>query len=112
MVNTMKIELTPEQIKQIKEDEYLRIVGEEGIEFYFEFKRGRFDYCELDLGSDDDKGVRKNTVCFDKNDIQKIISKAPYYGYGNSPQCPNCGTHLIYQFNNCPECGQTIKWGK
>lgn len=111
MVNTMKIELTPEQIEKIKEDEWLRIVGENGIEYYFEFKHNRVDYCEVDLGSDDE-GNRKNTVCFGRDDIEKIISKDPYYGFGNSPQCPNCGTHLIYQFNYCPECGQAIKWGK
>lgn len=108
----MKIELTPEQNKQVKEDEVLEIKGENGLSIYFEFKRNRFDYCELDMGADDDKGTKKNTVVFDREDLSKIIKREPYNGYGNSVQCPKCGLALIYKFNFCPECGQAIKWDK
>ena len=112
MVIPMKIELTPEQSKQIIEDEVLEIKDSNGFEIYIEFKNKRLDYCELDLGLDEDRGNKRNTVCFDRDDLQKIVPREPHYGYSNSPQCPKCGTYLIYEFKNCPECGQTIKWGK
>lgn len=106
----MRIDLTPEQRKQILEDEVLEIKGDDGMAFYFEFKRNKFDYCELNLGADDEKGIKRNTISFDRKDLQKIIPQEPHYGYANSEECPSCGLHLIYKFNCCPECGQTIKW--
>lgn len=114
MVNTMKIELTPEQSKKIIEDEVIEIKSEDGLSLYFELDGKRFNYCEMDLGADKDKGTKRNTICFDFEDIQKIVPKEPYYGFGNKPQCPNvhCDVSLIYEFNYCPECGQAIKWGK
>lgn len=106
----MKIKLTPEQIEQLKEDEYLDIDLGNGAALYFEFnKDGTFAYSEIfnQKGTD-----RRKAYAFSYEDLERLLPKKPHDPsyYHNDPLCPNCGTYLIYKFECCPKCGQAIDY--
>ena len=90
----MKIDLTEEQYKQLKEDGVLDISAPgDGIQFYIEYNSRR-DYA------------------LNFEELEKLKAKKPYdpSWYHDKPLCPNCNTYMIYNFEHCPKCGQKIDW--
>ena len=68
-------------------------------------------YCELIHSKETTKLGYRSGYCFDNKDIERLYPSKPHFGYhANDPLCPNCETHLIYKFEHCPKCGQTINW--
>ena len=107
----MKIELTEEQIKQMYEDSYLDINLEDGAKLYFEFHTDKtFSYGEIYNPKPVDG--KRNTYSFDVKDLNKLIPTKPGdpSWHHEWPMCPSCGTYMIYNFECCPKCGQTLLW--
>lgn len=107
----MKIILTPEQEAELVKDGWL------GVDFkdhriYVEYDEdSHFVYGELVHNRD---GKTVNNYSFDAVELDKLkprkICRSLYYHY--EPQCPNCDTMMIYQFENCPRCGQSLDWSE
>ena len=107
----MKIELTNEQVSQFLKDNHISIkIGDyelyfetdnyDSMPFYFEFTYNR-------------NGKTLKSYAYDTNDLELLKPKRPAVSYWlNKPLCPNCGTHMIYNFEHCPKCGQKIDWSK
>ena len=109
----MKIHLNDEQKRQLNEDEYIEIIGEDGFSVYIELdSEKKFKYGEVNLHRIDNKANR-NTKCFDADDLRRLTPMQvanPSYGRGKC--CPKCWLHLNYQYKYCPECGQNLLWSE
>jgi len=108
----MKIALTEEQYAELRKDHYLEIIINEATKqnLYFEFNdAGAFNYGEINQ-----KGVPgyPRGFYFDDGDLKKIIPAKPTdpSWYHNEPLCPNCGAYMLYHYECCPKCGQTLDW--
>jgi hypothetical protein len=102
----MKIKLTEEQIAQMYEDSYLDIELEDRAKLYFEFNNDKtFSYAEIY-----NPKPARNGYCFDEKDLKKLVPTKPYdpSWHHDWPTCPSCGTYMIYNFECCPKCGQTL----
>ena len=110
----MKIELTPEQYKQLKEEQWLdiRINELEGQSLYLEF-RPDMSFVYGEIHQTRIPGYKKAFV-FDDEDLKKMIPEKPSDPsyYHDCPLCPRCGTYMIYNFEHCPKCGQEISWSE
>jgi len=107
----MTIELTPEQLEELKDDGYLDIKltnqqrlyvemdAENGM--YFEY----FEYIE---------GTHRKKFCFGREELNKLLAQRPHDPsyYRNDPLCPNCGSYMLYPFDYCPKCGQKLDWSE
>ena len=109
----MKIELTPEQIDKLREDQHLDIDIGNGAGLYFEFGSDLcFVYGEICDPNPKIGLEKRNVYYFDTNDLNKIKPTKPDdpSWHHNDPLCPNCGTYMIYKFECCPRCGQALDW--
>lgn len=108
----MKIILTDEQYAELIKDRYLEIVINEAAkqDLYFEFS----DNLAFNYGEINQKGIPgyPRGFYFDGGDLKKIIPTKPHNlsYYSNDPTCPNCGAYMLYHFECCPKCGQTLDW--
>lgn len=108
----MKIVLTDEQYAELKKDHYLEIIINADTEqnLYFEFNdNGTFNYGEINQ-----KRIPgyPSKFYFDGDDLGKIIPTKPRYSswLHDKPVCPSCAADMIYHFEHCPKCGQTLDW--
>lgn len=108
----MKIDLTEEQYKQLKEDGVLDISAPgDGIQFYVEYNKNMdVDYFEAYHRELPAHSRRDYALNFEE--LEKLKVKKPHdpSWYHNEPLCPNCSTYMIYNFEHCPKCGQKIDW--
>ena len=108
----MKINLTDEQLNQILKDGFLDIGSDTGFGIYVEVgKDMNFQDFEINHSKETQKLGHKSGYCFGDEDIKRLLATKPGFGYTSGDWlCPNCETHLIYNFEHCPKCGQAIKW--
>lgn len=107
----MKIELTPEQYEELKEDEFLdiKISEKDGMSLYIEYgSHMGFLYGEIHQSRI--QGLPKALV-FDEEGLRKLRPEKPVKSYTSEyKKCPSCFAPLIYQYECCPKCGQMIDW--
>lgn len=113
----MIIQLTSEQYNQLIEEAErtrggelcgsLEIQHESGFQLYAEMYltdgKTVITYTEANRGNNcfyGDKEIRDRFIEWGR--------RTPLTDEHNS--CPNCYTPMIYRFNYCPKCGQTLKW--
>ena len=107
----MKIELTPEQYEQLKEDNYLDIIinEPEGISIYIEYGT-QMNFLYGEINQTRLAGYPKG-FCFDDETLKKLKTEKPISSYNSDyKKCPTCLTPLIYNYECCPKCGQVIDW--
>jgi hypothetical protein len=107
----MKIQLTEEQIKQIRNDSWVDIDFDDGMWLHFEFNDDMtFSYGEIKNPLPTNGRIR--AFAFDEKDLKKLVPAKPYdpNWHHDWPTCPTCGTYMIYNFECCPKCGQTLLW--
>ena len=101
----MEIKLTEEQLKEIRYDGYLDIIGDDNFGLYLEISSNLNSdlYCEIN--------DRRTKYAFDNTDLVKIREEKPYgLDWKTYPECPNCNFPLTFHYKHCPECGQKIDW--
>lgn len=109
----MKIELTSEQLDQLRKDQYLDIDLGNGASLYFEFNSNdSFLYGEIHDPNPKIGMEKRNTYTFDVENLNKLKPTKPDdpSWYHNDPLCPTCETYMIYKFECCPRCGQALDW--
>ena len=107
----MRIELTPEQVNQLKTETWLEVRLADGAGIYIEYNEdGTFCYEEI-FNPKTPTGRRKE-YSFGYEDLERLISKKPTDPsfYHDDPLCPNCSAYMIYKFECCPKCGQVLDW--
>ena len=106
----MKIELTPEQYEQLKEDKYLNIIinEPEGMSIYIDYgSQMNFEYCEI---SQTRLTGYPKSFCFDDSGLKKLSGKKVIESFGPYKKCPTCLSPFLYKYECCPKCGQVIDW--
>ena len=108
----MEIKLTDEQYQKLKEERTLDIEGNNNkFHLYIEYSENLdLDYIE---SYHTDKPVyTRRDYAVSKEELELLKPKKPIdpSWHHNYPLCPNCGTYMIYYFENCPKCGQHIDW--
>lgn len=108
----MRIDLTEEQYKELKEDGVLDIAAPgKGIRLYVEYSE-TMDVDYIEAFHDELPKHNRRDYALGWEDLEKLRPKKPDdpSWYHNKPLCPNCGTYMIYNFEHCPKCGQEISW--
>ena len=108
----MTINITPEQLKELKDDGYLDIKLTDEQRLYVEIAADDtgmyFEYFECI------EGAHRAKFCFDREELNRLIPQRPHDPsyYRNDPLCPNCGSYMLYHFEHCPKCGQKLDWSE
>ena len=109
----MTIKLTKEQMDEVLESGVLS-VEHDNDRISFRLYTEISNYLDLEYievyGKMDERRIQTYALC--KEELQLLLPKKPSdpSWYHNYPLCPNCGTYMIYKFENCPKCGQHLDW--
>lgn len=101
----MDVKLTHEQLDEFMTDGWINIkFGNYRI--YMEIDPdNKPSYFEITHG-------KNEGYAYSMDELKLLEAKQPFDPslHRTHPTCPNCGTNMIYQFENCPKCGQKLDW--
>lgn len=110
----MRIDLTKEQIEQLKEDGFIDLSWGKNT-FYIETDRtGVFNYFEISSMFSDEGTEHRGCIGVFMSELHKLKPRKPYdpSWHSNEPLCPNCQANMLYKFEHCPKCGQKLDWSE